>query len=503
MAKIPFNCNIKKMKPYKQLAGQTLVYGLGTIVPRLLNYLLLTPFYTYVVADLSGYGVISEIYSYIAFLMVLLTYGMETTYFRFSVDDNYNKNQIFNTSFFSLLITTSIFLIIVFTNVSGISKLIHYESNSQYIIWFSLIVAFDAITAIPFAKLRQENKAIKFAIIKIGNILINIGFNLFFFLVCKNAESGWLSNIYNEDIGVGYAFLSNLFASIFSFLVLIPELKYFKFNINFSVYKKMISYALPLLIVGLSGMVNEVADKILIKYITPEHLKPMEQLGIYSANYKLAVLMTIFIQMFKYAAEPFFFNQAKNIDAKQIYAKVMTYFVIFCLLIFLLVTLYIDIFKYFIGKPFRVGIGVVPIVLLANMFLGIYYNLSVWYKLTNLTRYGALIAIVGVIITFFINIVFIPKYGYLASAWATFICYFIMMIISYFMGKKYYKINYNIKKIIIYIILAIILFLIYNYFKINMLYNIITSTILFFIFVFIVIKAEKIKLSDLMGILKK
>ncbi len=491
------------MKPYKQLAGQTLIYGLGTIVPRLLNYLLLTPFYTYVVADLSGYGVISEIYSYIAFLMVLLTYGMETTYFRFSADSKYDKNTIFNTAFFSLIITTSLFLIVVFTNITNISSLINYESNPQYIIWFSLIVSFDAITAIPFAKLRQENKALKFALIKIGNILVNIGFNLFFFLICKNSETTWLREIYSEDIGVGYAFLSNLFASIFSFLLVIPELKYFRFKIDFSVYRKMLNYALPLLVVGLAGMVNEVADKLFIKYITPEQLKPMEQLGIYSANYKLAVLMTIFIQMFKYAAEPFFFNQAKNTDAKHIYAQVMNYFVIFCLLIFLLVTLYIDIFKYFIGEPFRVGIGVVPVILFANIFLGIYYNLSVWYKLTNLTRYGALISIVGVVITLIINILFIPQFGYWASAWATFLCYFIMMVLSFFIGKRHYKINYNVKRIILYTAVTVIIFLIYTYLKTSLLYNLILSTLLIFSFLFLVAKIEKIRVVDLLAIFKR
>lgn len=486
------------MKPYKQLAGQTFIYGLGTIVPRLLNYLLLTPFYTYVVADLQGYGVISEIYSYIAFLMVLLTYGMETTYFRFSADERYDKKQIFDTSFFSLFITTILFLLIVFTNLSGISKLINYESNKQYIVWFSFIVAFDTLTAIPFAQLRQKNKAIKFALIKIANILVNIGFNLFFFLICKNAdENTFLSTLYHPEIGVGYAFLSNLFASAFTFLLLIPNIKQFKFNINLKVYSKMLNYALPLLIVGLAGMVNEVADKLFIKYLTPQEFRPMEQLGIYSANYKLAILMTIFIQMFKYAAEPFFFNQAKNNDAKEIYSKVMNYFIIFCLFLFLLVTMYIDVFQYFIGKPFRVGIGVVPIVLFANMFLGIYYNLSIWYKLTNLTRYGALIALVGVVITIAINIIFIPKYGYWASAWATLICYFSMMLLSYFMGKKYYKIDYDIKKISLYILLSLLLFFIYNYLKISILYNLFTANILLFIFIFAVIKVEKINISDL------
>lgn len=489
------------MKIFKQLAGQTIVYGLGTMIPRVLNYLLLTPFYTRIFLA-EQYGVITEIYAYVAFLMVLLTYGMETTYFRFASSDS-NTKIVFNTAFSSLIITSLLFVGIVFLNISSIADGIGYGNNVQYVKWFVLIVALDAVTAIPFAKLRQENKAFVFALIKVGNILINIGFNVFFFMICRNSSNELLASLYKPEIGVGYAFLSNLFASLFNLIVLSPQFRFFSFKFDFKLFRKMLVYALPLLIVGLAGMVNEVADKILIKYLTPEAYNPMKQLGIYGANYKLAVLMTIFIQMFKYAAEPFFFNQAKNKDAKMIYAQVMNYFVIFCLIIFLLVTLFLDVFKYFIDPDYFEGLFIVPIVLLANMFLGIYYNLSVWYKLTNLTRFGAYIALFGVSITLIVNILFIPKFGYLASSWSHFICYGLMMILSYFVGKRYYKVDYDVGNIFIYTLVAISMFVLHTIFKDFYNINLVLGSFLFVGFLMFVIKREKLNILDLKLLFKK
>lgn len=489
------------MKEYKALAGQTLLYGLGTIVPRLLNYLLLTPFYTRIFTE-SEYGVISELYAYVAFLMVLLTYGMETTFFRFT-SQKFNQKIVYNNALFSLLVTTAIFIGGVGLFKNHIADFIQYSSKPQYIVWFSFIVAFDAITSIPFAKLRLENKAKRFAFIKVGNILINIGFNIFFYVICKNSHNEWLSSLYKPEIGVGYAFISNLFASLFNVFALAPQFSQLKLNFNIKLYRKMVNYAMPLIIVGLAGMVNEVADKIFIKYLSADHLNAMKQVGIYGANYKLAILMTIFIQMFKYAAEPFFFKQAAEVDAKQKYAIVMNYFVIFCLLIFLLVTLYIDIFKYFIGPEFRVGLHIVPIILLANMFLGIYYNLSVWYKLTNKTHLGAVISIVGVLITIVMNVWLIPIIGYLGSALATFACYFVMMIISAIWGSFIYKVKYYYKKFFVYVFISI------GIYGINGVINIqsggkqfVLSTLLMMCFLFIVGYMEKISMSKIKGLFK-
>ncbi|MDA3892544.1 MAG: oligosaccharide flippase family protein [Salinivirgaceae bacterium] len=482
------------MNPYKELAGQTLVYGLGTIIPRVLNFLL-TPLYTYTLVE-SQFGIITELYSYVAFFMVMLTFGMETTFFRFSSLDS-NQKKVFNNGFVTLLTTSIIFLIAVLIFNQPIAKTIGYEFYPSLLIYLALIIFFDVITALPLAKLRQENKARFFAIIRTCNVLINITLNIFFFVICKNSDSEFFNGLYNQDIGVGYAFISNLVASFFTFVVLLPSILKFKFEFNKELFSSMFKYAFPLVIVGFAGMVNEVADKLFLKYLTPESLEPLKQVGIYGANYKLAVLMTIFIQMFKYAAEPFFFKQAIKDDAKEIYSKVMTYFVIFCILIFLLVCLYIDIFKLLIGVNYRVGLYIVPIVLLANMFLGIYYNLSVWYKISNLTKFGAFISLIGVVITVSMNIILIPLIGYMGSALATLVCYFIMVLISYFMGQKHYKIKYQINRILFYIISGIILVVAFYYFDIeSVVFRFLVSTSFILLFIIIVIKVESINFEN-------
>ncbi|PKP08579.1 MAG: polysaccharide biosynthesis protein [Bacteroidetes bacterium HGW-Bacteroidetes-4] len=487
-------------KPYKELAGQTLIYGLGTIIPRVFNFLL-TPLYTYVLIE-SNFGIIAELYSYVAFFMVLLTFGMETTFFRYSSNAT-NRPKVFDNSFFTLLITSSLFLTGFFIFREPIARLINHEQNLTYLVYLSLIIFFDVIVAIPLAKLRLENKALTFSLIRIGNILINLSLNIFFYVICRNSENNFLASIYVEDIGVGYAFISNLAASLFNFLILLPSMLKFRFRIDWSYLKTMLKYALPLVFVGFAGMVNEVSDKVFLKFLYEPSSQASAQVGIYAANYKLAILMTIFIQVFKYAAEPFFFKQATESDAKAIYAKVMTYFVIFCLAIFLMVTLYIDVFKYFIGANYRVGLAIVPIVLLANMFLGIYYNLSVWYKINDLTRFGALISFFGMIITVVLNILLIPLMGYMGSAIATFVCYFSMMLLSFFYGRKYYKVIYDLKSLLSYFSIALFLFFIdlFLSFDIDFL-NILKGSVLFIIFLLVIIKKEGLSLNAIKTIIR-
>jgi O-antigen/teichoic acid export membrane protein len=448
------------LNPLKKLAGQTAIYGMGTIIPRLLNYLLLTPFYTNIFAT-GQYGIVTELYAYVAFLMVLLTYGMETAFFRYAELEK-SSSVVYSTSLISLFTTSFVFIIFVSIFAQPIADLIQYSANKEYIVYFAFIVGIDAFSAIPFARLRQQNRALRFTIIKIINVCVNIGFNLYFLVLCPylsehNPQSPLLS-VYSENVGVGYAFISNLIATLVTLLLLLPEIVRIKPVFDVSLIKRMLKYAYPLLIIGLAGMINEVADKILLKYLLPDSTTALAQVGIYGANYKLAVLMTLFIQMFRYAAEPFFFSEAKKKDAKRVYADVMKFFVIFCLIIFLFVMMYIDVVKYFIGPDFRSGLGIVPIVLLANLFLGVFYNLSVWYKLNNLTLYGALIAVAGACITIILNVALIPKIGYVGSAWGHFFCYFSMMIISFFWGRKVYPVNYDIKKILLYSTLAFALF---------------------------------------------
>lgn len=436
--------------PIKQLAGQTAVYGLSSIVGRLLNYLLV-PLYTRIFMT-GEYGVVTEMYAYISFLMVLLTYGMETGYFRFA-STHKNPKLVFSTAMMSLTVSSVLFMALIWLFSGGIATSLGYPSNPEYVIWLGLIVGLDALTAVPFARLRQENKALRFATMRLINIGINIGLNLFWLVYCPAQDSSsWVQAVYDPSVGVGYVFLSNLFASLATLVMLLPQMTV-QWKFDPALWKTLMRYSLPLLVAGLAGMVNETMDRILIKYLA-EPSTAMDQLGIYGANYKVAILMTIFIQTFRFAAEPFFFNQAKNKESRVIYARVMHYFVIFCAVIFVGVMLYMDIVKLFIGSEFREGIHVVPILLMANFFLGIFFNLSIWYKLTNQTMYGAWLAVFGAVLTLVLNIILIPMTGYTGAAWATFICYFCMMVVSYILGQKHFQVPYKLGRTGQYLLLA-------------------------------------------------
>lgn len=479
------------LNPIKKLAGETAIYGLGTIVPRLLNYFLV-PLYTYVFTQ-EEYGRITELYAWVAIMMVVLTYGMETAFFRYAELEK-NASKVFSTAATSILITSVVFLAAIILFINNIAGAIHYEDNNEYIILLAIIVAIDAFTALPFAFLRYQNKAKRFAIIKVISVAVNILLNLVFILVLPKLDFNIRNDFFLIDASslIIVVFVANLISSIVSLLLLIPELKHFKIGINRVLFKKLLLYGLPILIIGIAGMINEVSDKILLRYFLPDDQNAEAQIGIYGASYKLAILMMLFIQMFRYAAEPFFFRESSKKDAKEIYSKVMTYFVIFTLLIFLTVTLYIDIFKYFIGPAFWIGLQIVPIILAAKMFLGIFYNLSVWYKLTNKTLYGAIISIIGALITIVLNILLIPKIGYLGSAWANLACYFSMMVISYFWGRRIYQIHYQLKKIILYSMLTFVLYFISYVFKpYSDGYNIVLSTILILIFTTVIFFSEK------------
>lgn len=445
------------MSPLRKLASQTAVYGLSTILGRFLNYLLV-PLHTRVF-DTDEYGVVSELYAYISFFLVVLTYGMETAFFRFSQDEE-KKDKVFPTAFVSVSISSVVFMLGMGVFAQPIANAIRYPNHPEYIVIFSLILGFDAMTSIPFALLRQQGRPAKFAIVKNINIISNILLNIYFLMLCPYMQHK--SNIslpfYDATIGVGYVFISNLAASIITLPLLSKEILWMKKGFDPTLWRKMIAYGLPLLIVGLGGMVNETLDRAIMKYLLPAGKGTLSQVGIYGANYKLSVLMSLFIQAFRFAAEPFFFSHAKTLDKKIIYARVMDYFVIVCLGIFLIVTLYIDLLKYFIGERFYEGLKVVPILLLANLCLGVYYNLSIWYKLSDQTSKGAIISLIGAGVTIGLNIWWIPVFGYVGSAWATFLCYFSMMLICYGMGMKYYPIPYHIRHILSFTGIALILF---------------------------------------------
>jgi len=441
------------LNPLRSLFGQTAIYGLGTVLPRLLNYLLLTPFFTRMFKS-GEYGIITELYAYVVFLMILLTYGMETGFFRYATK-NRKPGEVFSTSIVSLFITSALFALIVGLFSEGIAGLIGYSEHPEYIWWIGLIVSIDAFVSIPFARLRLEGKAIRFAAIKIASVLVNILLNLLFLWIFPRYTGadnhGIVQLIYNEDIGVGYVFISNLIASGFTLLLLSGGLIRTKLNFSIALWKSMIIYSLPLLFSGLAGTINEALDRILLKHLLSGDLNPMAELGIYGANYKLAVLMTLFVQMFRYASEPFYFNRYKDKGSLGLFADVMKYFIVAGLIIYMGVILYLDVFKYFIGPDYHEGLKIVPVVLFANLLLGIFFNLSIWYKLKNITKFAVVLTGGGALITFIVNWFFIPLYGYLASAWAHLICYSFMVIASYFLGRKYLPIKYDLKQIVFYI----------------------------------------------------
>ena len=448
------------MNPFKKLAGQTAVYGLGTMVPRLLNYLLV-PLYVRVFAP-SVYGQFTELYAYIALLMALLTYGMETTFFRHGKGDDFRK--IYGNIMTSILTTTSIFIVIIACLHPFLADLINYQGKSIYVLLTGLIVATDVIAAVPFCVLRQQNKAKRFSLIKIANVCTNVGFNILFLLVFPQTAEQWACAWFGPEAGLlTWVFISNLLASLLNLVLLLPELKQIKLQFDRVLMKRLFNYAFPIMLISLIGMVNEVADKLAIRYMVADKETALAQLGIYGANYKLAVLMTIFVQMFRYASEPFFFSRAEDRNSPQLFADVMTYFVICGLIIFLGVMMYIDIFGYFIGNrgsEYREGLGIVPIVLIANLFYGIVFNLSIWYKLSDRTASGTVITIIGACITLACLFGLVPFIGYWGAAIAHLGCYSVMMIVSYIWGQKVYPIPYNLKRCIFYIVLAIGLYVV-------------------------------------------
>ncbi len=487
----------------KKLLGDTAVYGLSSIVGRLLNYMLV-PLYTRVFLT-EDYGVVTDIFAYVGFFLVILTYGMETAFFRFSEKNNQNPS-VYPTSLIALATTSLFFIILMFFLSNGAARLLKYPQHGDFVLIMSIVVAIDAFISLPFAKLRQQNKAKTFAIFKLINIGVNIGLNLFFLMLVvptvERTPDSSLSFFYIKDFGVGYIFLSNLIATLLSLLLFMPDFLRTKYTLSVTMLKSMLRYSYPLLFAGLAGMINEVLDRILLKYLIhiPSHLENtpaaydyvFSQIGIYGANYKLAILITLFIQAYRYAAEPFFFAQKNDADAKKTYADSMKIFMIFGFAIFLLVVLYLEIFKHFIGESYREGLVIVPILLGANLFLGAIYNLSVWYKLTDKTKTGMYVALIGAIITIVLNFVLIPSYGYIGAAWATFFCYLSMMLISFYLGQKHFQIPYNLKRIGLYATLALTIFLIHSLAPIqNNTAAFIRSTILLSIYILAVLHTEK------------
>lgn len=442
------------MKPLKKLASQTVIYGLSSILGRFLNYLLV-PLYTYVFPA-GAYGVVSEFYAYAGFFAVLLGFGLETGYFRFRTRQGVTESAAYGAALSFVLPANLFFLGLVIGFREPISTWLQYPDHSEYVVWFSLILATDAICAVPFARLRAEDRAFRFAGIKLAEILLTIGLNLLFLLGFPLFRVWWpewpWDQILDPKIGIGAIFLANLLGSGVKWVLLLPEFRRIDFRAGAQILKPMLIYALPMVVIGFAGMINEMLDRAILKYLLPYDLATnLRMLGIYGACYKLSILMTLFVQAFRYAGEPFFFALSGRSDAKRSYALVMRYFVICCSFIYLLVALFLDVFKYFIGEEYREGLGIVPVLLMANLFLGIYVNLSIWYKLTDRTGLGAWVSILGAVLTVALNVWWIPEYGYIGSAWATLVCYGAMAFVSWALGRYFYPVPYPVFRIMFYL----------------------------------------------------
>ena len=451
------------------LVKETAIYGVSSILGRMLNWLLV-PLYTQYLLP-AEYGIVTELYAYAAFLLIIYTYGMETAFFRFTNKLENKRQFILNQSQASVLVSSILFSTLLILFSTPIINYLEYPGKEKYIIWFSIILAIDAIVAIPFANLRLQQKAKKFAWIKIVNIFLNIGFNLFFIVLCtyvvnQSHESPFknvITHFFDQNELVDYIFISNLVASGAMILIFLREIIKIRIKLNWSLLSEMYRYAFPIMIMSLAGVTNEMLSRAVLKKWLPEGFYPgysnQAALGIFGAAYKLSVFMTLSIQAFRYAAEPFFFSRAKDKDSRDLFSSVMFWFIIFGSFILVAIVLNLDIigFLFLRNEAYWDGLIVVPILLLANLFLGIYYNLSIWFKLTDKTYYGTLISVSGAVLTIILNYIFIPIWGYLGSSLATLACYFSMVVFSYFLGRKQYPIPYKIGKYLFYIILALIL----------------------------------------------
>lgn len=477
----------------KKLFKQTFVYGVATVVPRMLSFLLLPLYSTYL--PTAGFGEVAIVFSWMAVFNVLLAYGMETSFFRFFHKENFRK-EVVSTSSISLLLSTVVFVVFGFLlrdTISGATAI-----ASHYIVYVLLILALDALVTIPFAWLRATERPLVFALIKIGNVAVNLGLNIFFIVALPvwSEDHLMLQKIYKPDFEIAYIFLANLIASALTLVVMLPFYLKLKYRFNAQLLKKMLSYGFPILIAGIGFVINEVFDKILLGWLLPQDIAKSE-VGAYAACYRLALFMTLFATAFRMGIEPFFFSHAKEKDATRTYALITKYFVIFGAAILVTVTVFSDLLKLLLirDSSYWDAMVVVPLILTANLFLGIYHNLSVWYKVSDRTRFAGYISLFGAIVTLVLNFWLIPYYSYLGSAIATMAAYGSMMLISFYFGRKYYPIPYDLKRIGSYLLLSIIFSALYFYVFRN---NYYLGSILILIFFALIWFAERDQLKQIL-----
>ena len=450
------------MAGIKSLVKDTAIYGLSSIIGRFLNWCLV-PLYTYMFVP-AEYGIVSYLYNAVAVVLIIITYGMETGFFRFANHERYsNPDEVYSTSLVSLGFTSTMFFAAVMIFLSPISELLMCAGHKSYVWTLALAVAIDAYTSLPFAYLRYKKRPLRFATIKLINIGLNIGLNLFFLLLCPKIMNvaPWLIDwFYAPDYGIGYIFTANLIASIATLLLLLPDTVNVPLLFNGRLLREMLRYSWPLLVLGVAGIMNQTISTLLFPDLFDDKAEAMRQVGIYSANYKIAIVMVMFIQAFRFAYEPFIFARSKEQGESRTaaYSDAMKYFVLFALLIFLGVMYYLDILRYFISPRYFSGLRVVPVVMIAELCFGVFFNLSLWYKLTDRTMWGAWFSLLGLAVTVALNVALVPRIGYMGCAYAALASYGVMMLASYFTGRHYYPIAYPVRRILAYCAAAAVLY---------------------------------------------
>lgn len=480
------------MANIKNLAKDTVFYGLSTVVPRFLNWSL-SLLYANVLPSTGQFGEVTNLYAYIGIFLVVLTYGMETGFFRFVNDTEHNEPKtVYGTALFSLASTSSLFVFIIWMLLSPLSQWSGY--SSYYIGMLAFIVAIDAFSSLPFAYLRYKRRPVRFLFLKLFSVILNISLNIFFFIVCPYLQQHVPESIawfYNANFGVGYVLVSNLISSAATLLMLFPELFFGRWIFNWPLLKRMLSYSYPILLLGIAGNLNQNIDKLLYPMID-KSAQAMDQLGIYAAGYKIAVVMVMFTTAFRFAYEPFIFDRKKeDKDNKRNYAEAMRYFIIFSCIIFVGVMCYIDIVRLVLPSSYYAGLHVIPIVMFAEMFAGIFFNLSVWYKVTDQTYWGAWFSFGGFAITLLGNILFVPYFGYMACAWTAFACFLFVMMASYLIGRRHYPIPYDLRSAARYLGLLLLFLFVYYWVVIdNMVVRLLFRTALFAMFLAYIVKKD-------------
>jgi len=476
----------------KKLAKETAMYGVSSILGKFLNWMMV-PLYTYVLKSSADYGIVTNLYAWTALLLVMLTYGMETGFLRFANKNKEEAGKVYSTTLIAVGTTSTIFALICIFFSHPIANAMGYANHSEFIAMLGTVVAFDAFGCIPYVYLRFKNRPVRFVALNLFAIFVNIFFNIFFLVVCPwlMVKAPNLINwFYNPNYGVGYVFISNIFSTALVTVALLFDVFVVKFEFDRALLKKMLKYSLPLVVLGIAGIMNQTLDKILFPFLMPGK-QGASELGIYGATSKIALVMTMFTQAFRYAYEPFIFAQKKDKNSLDTYADAMKYYILIALFIFLGMVLYMDIFKYIIQRSYWVGLKVVPVVMFSFIFQGIFFNLSLWYKLTDKTMYGAWFSILGTVIMVLLNVILVPTYSYMGCAWAAFACFFVIMVVSYFFGQKYMPIKYDLKTIGLYTVVSISLYIVSTF--INTPYtllNIALKSILMVMYLVLLIKRD-------------